>query len=158
MKVSLFPNSQVREIFVKVVQVFQCPDLNSVHLEPRAEFMLRCEKAISLFHKRHPFNPKKAIVIVSHAAGCIALTQVLTRLQLCDITPAGPCSIYGFSRNSNTDVWTIDAHDKDGGLNGLTSHLSEMGTTTKPWNNFGDGKRKFYTGPPTSRFAPKDAS
>jgi hypothetical protein len=126
--------------------------------EPRAEFMLRCEKAVSLLHKRYPFNPKKAIVIVSHAAGCIALTQVLTRLQLCDITPAGPCSIYGFSRNSNTDVWTIDAHDKDGGLNGLTSHLSEMGSTTKPWNNFGDGQRKFYTGPPTSRFAPEDTS
>jgi hypothetical protein len=146
--------------FVKLVEVSLPVQSRSklFHLEPRAEFLQRCEKAVSLFHERHTFNKSKAIIIVSHAAGCIALSQVLTRLPLSEITPAGPCSIYGFSRTSNTDVWTVDAHDKDGGLNGFTSHLSDMGSKTVPWNNFGDGTRKFYTGPATSRFAPEDAS
>jgi hypothetical protein len=95
-------------------------------------------------------------VMVSHAACCIALTKTLTKLNLSDITPAGPCSIYGLTRSSETEVWSIDAHDDLKGHNGFTGHLSVMGTTTVPWNKFGDGTRKFYTGPPTSRFAPKE--
>ena len=123
--------------------------------EPRAKFIQRCERARKGFHERYPFQPKRALVLVSHAAGCIGLTQVFTQLNLSDITPAGPCSIYGLSRTNNSDVWTLDSHDKPDGLNGFTGHLSDMGNTTIPWNNFGDGKRKFYTGPLTSRFAPK---
>ena len=96
--------------------------------------------------------------MVSHAAGCIALAKTLTKRDLSEITPAGPCSVYGFTRSSNTDTWTIDQHDNLQGLNGYTGHLSEMGGSTIPWNNFGDGKVKFYTGPPTSRFAPKEES
>jgi hypothetical protein len=115
--------------------------------------MNRCERAVKLLNQKYPSNPGNAIVIVSHAAGCIALSKVLTGLNLSEITPAGPCSIYGFTRTNDTDVWTIDSHDKADGLNGYTGHLSEMGTTTVPWNNF--GKTKYYTGPPTSRFAPK---
>ena len=91
--------------------------------------------------------------MVSHAAGCIALAKTLTQKDLTEITPAGPCSIYGFTRTSDTNVWTIDEHDNLEGMNGYTGHLSEMGSATVPWNNFGDGTRKFYTGPPTSRFA-----
>jgi hypothetical protein len=95
-------------------------------------------------------------VMVTHAAACIALTKILTNLNLSDITPAGPCSIYRLTRSSETEVWSIDAHDDLKGHNGFTGHLSEMGSTTVPWNKFGDGTRekKFYTGPPTSRFAP----
>lgn len=94
--------------------------------------------------------------MVSHAAGCIALAKTLTKLDLTDITPAGPCSIYGFTRTSDSEVWSIDPHDDLSGHNGFTGHLAEMGSATPPWNNFGDGKVKFYTGPKTSRFAPKD--
>jgi hypothetical protein len=94
--------------------------------------------------------------MVSHAAGCIAFAKTLAQKTLQDITPAGPCSIYGFSRTSDTNVWTLDPHDKPHGLNGYTEHLSRMGSTTVPWNNFGDGTTKFYTGPPTSRFAPEN--
>lgn len=93
--------------------------------------------------------------MVSHAAGCIALAKTLAKLDLSEITPAGPCSVYGFTRTNETETWTLDAHDKLDGFNGYTGHLSEMGSATVPWNNFGDGKTKFYTGPPTSRFAPK---
>ena len=31
-----------------------------------------------------------------------------------------------------------------------------MGSATVPWNNFGDGNAKYYTGPASSRFAPKE--
>lgn len=94
--------------------------------------------------------------MVSHAAGCIALGKAFTKRRLDELTPAGPCSIYMYSRDSNTDVWEIDDHDAPCSMNGYTDHLSDMGTTTIPWNNFGDGKQKFYTGPSTSRFAPNN--
>ena len=126
--------------------------------EDRSNFMNRCQKAIDGIHKRHPYSKKSAIVIVSHAAGCVMLSKLLSQSNLTDITPAAPCSIYGFTRSSNTNVWTLDAHDKKGGLNGHTDHISDLGTSTVPWNNFGDGKTKFYTGPKTSRFAPKEES
>jgi hypothetical protein len=123
--------------------------------EPRSKFMERCQESINCIHKRHPYKPRQVLVLVSHAAGCIALAKTLTKLKLSDITPAGPCSIFGFTRTSDTDVWSVDSHDDLNGYNGFTGHLSEMGSATVPWNNFGDGKTKFYTGPPDSRFAPK---
>lgn len=123
-------------------------------LEPRSEFMGRCQKSIDCFHEKHPYKPRQVFVMVSHAAGCIAITKTLSKRPLSDITPAGPCFIFGFSRTSNTDSWKLDDHDNLDGFNGYDGHLSEMGSATKPWNNFGDGKVKFYTGPPTSRFAP----
>ena len=124
--------------------------------EPRNQFMERCQMAAHKIDETYPFEQfrGKVIVIVSHAAGCIMLSKVLTGKELTDITPAGPCSIYGFTRKSSDKLWTIDQHDKTGGFNGYTDHLSNQGSTTVPWNNFGDGTRKFYTGPPTSRFAP----
>jgi hypothetical protein len=117
--------------------------------------MDRCQRSINAFHKKQPYKPKQVFAMVSHAAGCIALAKTLTKLDFSEITPAGPCSIYGFTRTNETETWTLDAHDKLDGFNGYTGHLSEMGSATVPWNNFGDGKTKFYTGPPTSRFAPK---
>jgi broad specificity phosphatase PhoE len=121
--------------------------------EPRRDFFARCQRSVDCLHGRFPHKPGQVLVAVSHAAGCIALARTLTKLTLQDITPAGPCSIFGLWRESDTDVWTIDPHDKPGGLNGYTDHLSERGSTTRPWNNFGNGTEKFYTGPPTSRFA-----
>jgi hypothetical protein len=117
--------------------------------------MDRCQRSINTFHKKQPYKPRQVFVMVSHAAGCIALAKTLAKLDLSEITPAGPCSVYGFTRTNETETWTLDAHDKLDGFNGYTGHLSEMGSATVPWNNFGDGKTKFYTGPPTSRFAPK---
>lgn len=122
--------------------------------EPRSEFFERCQRSIDCLHKRYPYKPNQVLFMVSHAASCIALAKTLAQKTLQEITPAGPCSIYGFSRTSDTNTWTLDPHDKPNGLNGYTKHLSTMGSTTLPWNNFGDGTTKFYTGPPTSRFAP----
>lgn len=123
--------------------------------EPRSAFEDRCQKSVDALHMKYTYKPRQVIVLVSHAAGCIMLAKTLTKKHFTDITPAGPCSIYGFTRTSNTDTWTIDDHDKIDGLNGYSTHLSMLGSSTPPWNNFGDGTRKFYTGPPTSRFAPK---
>mmetsp|Transcript_3562 Transcript_3562/g.6229 ORF Transcript_3562/g.6229 Transcript_3562/m.6229 type:complete len:328 (-) Transcript_3562:605-1588(-) len=122
--------------------------------EPRSAFFDRCQRTVDTFHQRFPHKPRQVIVMVSHAAGCIALAKTLTKKQLTDITPAGPCSIYMFTRTSNDAPWKLDDHDKPNGMNGYTGHLSEMGTSTKPWNNFGDGVTKYYTGPLTSRFHP----
>ncbi|CAJ1900830.1 unnamed protein product [Cylindrotheca closterium] len=125
--------------------------------EPKSKFLKRCQRTVDCFHKRHPFKKRQIIVMVSHAAGCIALSKAFSQQQFSDITPAGPCSIYGLTRTKETNVWSIAAHDDLTGHNGFTGHLSDMGTATRPWNKFGDGSdvnKKFYTGPPTSRFAP----
>lgn len=126
--------------------------------EPRSAFFDRCQRTADSFHARHSFqnNKNKVFVMVSHAAGCIALAKAFTQLKLTDITPAAPCSIYGLERSKETNVWSMAAHDDLQGHNGYTGHLAEMGSSTVPWSNFGDGTTKFYTGPPTSRFAPKE--
>ena len=116
--------------------------------------MGRCQKTVDTLHKKYPYKKRQILVMVSHAAGCVALAKTLTKLALSDVTPAAPCSIYGFTRTSNTEVWSLDPHDKTDGFNGFTGHISKVGSSTVPWNNFGDGKTKFYTGPPNSRFAP----
>jgi hypothetical protein len=131
-------------------------NIKHISVEPRSEFMKRCQRSVDCIHKKYPYKPRQVNVMVSHAAGCVALTKTLTKLDFNEITPAGPCSIFAFTRRSDTEIWEIDAHDKVDGFNGYNKHLSEMGSATKPWNNFGDGTIKFYTGPPTSRFAPKD--
>lgn len=123
--------------------------------EPRSEFHNRCQKAAEAINRRYPFRPKSAIIAVTHAAGCIGLAAAFTNQSISDITPAAPCSIYRLTRASDTSVWTMDPHDLENGMNGQTSHLSDLGKSTVPWNHFGD-KRHFkgYTGPATSRFAP----
>ena len=138
--------------------------------EPRSKFFERCEKSVRLLTKsRFPYKPGQVLVCVSHAAGCLALAHKLSGRPLNEITPAGPCSVYAFTRTSSSSSsdwnddgdsnsidggWKLDDHDQPGSMNGYTSHLSDLGTSTKPWHNFGDGVTKFYTGPPTSRFAP----
>jgi len=101
------------------------------------------------FHKRYTYKPRTAIVIVSHAAGVIALTRAVSQLTFQDINPAGPCGVFRLTRTSNTDKWDLDHYAMAGGLNGHTAHLTTMGNFTVPWNNFGDKKvNKGYTGPP----------
>lgn len=124
--------------------------------EPRNKFFSRCDHVVETFNERYPYKRRQVFFMVSHAAGCVAMSKALTGLPLNEITPAGPCSIYMFSRTSGSDPWSLDPHDKPESMNGYTGHLSDTGTKTVPWNNFGDGKTKFYTGPPTSRFAPKE--
>ena len=123
--------------------------------EARDKFQQRCQDAIDKLDQRHPFKGGQVLVIVTHAAGAIMLSKVLTGGELHDVTPAGPCSIYGLTRTADSgNTWKLDKHDKPNGFNGYTNHLSKQGSTTVPWNSFGDGKLKFYTGPANSRFAP----
>lgn len=152
----------LRILLVVIESSTHCFDAVDVHCffalaEPRSDFFARCQRSVDCFHERFPYKPQQVVVMVSHAAGCVALAKTLTQQTLQEITPAGPCSIYGFTRTSNTNIWTLDPHDRSQGMNGYTEHLAEMGSATVPWNNFGDGKTKFYTGPPTSRFAPVEA-
>jgi hypothetical protein len=144
----------VTVLYIVYLYIYILTQHDCVLAEPRSAFFDRCQKSVDAFHERYPYKPKQAVVMVSHAAGCIALTRAFTKRPLTDITPAGPCSIYMLTRNSNTERWTIDDHDLPNGMNGHTDHLSDLGTSTKPWNNFGDGITKFYTGPSNSRFHP----
>jgi hypothetical protein len=158
---SLYPHCQVR---VKRVlrhvthQTIHCAYLPFFSLpfftEPRSAFFDRCQRSVDAFHQRHPFQPKQVFVMVSHAAGCLALAKTLAKKELQYITPAAPCSIYMFTRTSDTDTWTLDEHDAPDSMNGYTDHMPDLGKATKPWSNFGDGTTKFYTGPPNSRFHP----
>mmetsp|Transcript_12460 Transcript_12460/g.29214 ORF Transcript_12460/g.29214 Transcript_12460/m.29214 type:complete len:273 (+) Transcript_12460:49-867(+) len=124
--------------------------------EPRSAFMERCERVAEAFDQRHPYKPRQVFFMVSHAAGCVAMSKALSGLELNEITPAGPCSIYMFSRTSGSEKWSLDPHDQPNSMNGYTGHLSNMGTKTLPWNHFGDGTKKFYTGPKNSRLAPPE--
>lgn len=123
--------------------------------EPRSEFHSRCQKAAAAINIRYPFRPKSALIAVTHAAGCIGLAAAFTNQSISDITPAAPCSIYRLTRTSNTSMWKMDHFDLENGMNGFTSHISDLGQSTVPWNHFGDKKHfKGYTGPATSRFSP----
>lgn len=125
--------------------------------EPRPQFHTRCEKAIAAFNDKFPFQPQTAVIMTTHAAACVNLCKVATQQTLADITPAAPCSVYRLTRISDTNKWELDAHDLEGGMNGYSDHLDMEGGSTVPWNHFGDKSvNRGYTGPPTSRFAPKE--
>lgn len=122
--------------------------------EPRSKFLDRCRRAVDAIGTT--FADRKVIVAVTHAAGCIGLVQAATGLGRHQITPAAPCSVYRLTRKVGETIWRLDEHDTEGSLNGHTAHLTELGTKTVPWNNFGDKKYfRGYTGPANSRFAPE---
>lgn len=117
--------------------------------EARSDFLARCDKAMDLLNQRFPFQPHKAIVIVSHAAACVGLARAGANVTLQEVNPPGPCSIYRLTRTSNTTEWDLDHYSDKEGFNAKSTHLSVIGTTTVPWNNFGDkAVNKGYTGPP----------
>lgn len=122
-------------------------------VEPRSEFLGRCDRAVTALNERFPFRPRTAIVIVSHAAACVGLTRAAANATLQDVNAAGPCSIFRLERSSSSgDVWELPHYATKSGMNAYSEHLSEIGTTTVPWNHFGDKKiNKGYTGPPIER-------
>lgn len=124
--------------------------------EPRSKFQARCERTISELSQRYEYRAGTAIVVVSHAAGCIGMASAASKRPISEVSPASPCSIYRLTRTNDTDTWNLDNHDAEGSMNGHTDHMSSLGTNTVPWNNFAD-KSVFrgYTGPPNSRFAPE---
>uniref|UniRef100_A0A7S1YC87 Phosphoglycerate mutase-like protein n=1 Tax=Grammatophora oceanica TaxID=210454 RepID=A0A7S1YC87_9STRA len=123
--------------------------------ESRTVFLKRCDDAIAALAKRHSYKPNTAIVMVTHAAACVGLTKSAAQLGLEDVNPAGPCGVFRVQRWSDTTKWELDHYSKEGGYNGHLGHLSQMGKTTYPWNNFGDKQvNKGYTGPPGGNCKP----
>lgn len=119
--------------------------------EARSDFLGRCDRAMDSVNQRYDFQPRSAIVIVSHAAACVGLARAASKLTLQEVNPPGPCSVYRLTRTSNTDVWDLDHYSEKTGFNAYSKHLSVIGNTTVPWNNFGDKSiNKGYTGPPWS--------
>ena len=154
---SLPPLDERRHYFARLDTDYQSlfvPDLP----EPRDVFHTRCERAVDALNQRYTFQPRTALVVVTHAAACIGLVKAATRLNFTDINPAAPCGIYRLTRTvDEPDVWKIDPHDSPTGLNGHTDHLSSMSGRTVAWNHFGDKSRyQGYSGPPTSKFAPAE--
>jgi hypothetical protein len=97
------------------------------------------------------------VVVVTHAAGCVAMCRSATRLPLDRIEPAAPCGVYRMTRPSSKSgsdstpkgsLWKMDP-----AVNGSVAHLSDLGRHTAPWNHFGSGGG--YTGPPGSLLAPE---
>lgn len=128
--------------------------------EPRQVFFARCQRALRALHQAFPYQPKTAIVIVTHAATCIGLAQAAAQSTMSDINPAAPCGVYRLWRSrADQTCWHMDACDKSTGLNlnGYTAHLSSISPNTIAWNHFGDKNRhQGYTGPLTSKFAPSE--
>mmetsp|Transcript_9045 Transcript_9045/g.20899 ORF Transcript_9045/g.20899 Transcript_9045/m.20899 type:complete len:140 (+) Transcript_9045:577-996(+) len=114
--------------------------------ESKTEFLDRCDKSMKALHRRFPYSPRTAIVIVTHAATCIGLARAAANLTLADVNPVGPCSLFRLTRTSNVPEWKLDPFDKLGGFNGYSDHISDKGIYTTPWNHF--GKNRQYTGPP----------
>ena len=118
--------------------------------EDRKQFFSRCDKAMKRISDTYPLEDEKnrVVIIVTHAACCIGLVKSATGLTPQDINPASPCSIYKLTRSCYDKKWTLDNHAKEGGMNGFTGHMKDIGTNTRPWNNFGDREiRNGYTGP-----------
>mmetsp|Transcript_28156 Transcript_28156/g.32813 ORF Transcript_28156/g.32813 Transcript_28156/m.32813 type:complete len:303 (-) Transcript_28156:241-1149(-) len=129
--------------------------------EDKDKFLQRCDDAIT--HLQRQYSSSKVLIVVTHAACCIGLVKAATGMELCDVNPAAPCSIYRLTRatatsyndddnDDNDDVWEIDHHSKDDGMNGFTGHLSELGECTIPWNHFNRNRwsedyKDGYTGP-----------
>ena len=128
-------------------------------------FMKRCDEAIQHVEKAYPIDSsKRVIILVSHAAGCVAMAKSASRKTLQDINAAAPCAIYRLTREVDDDTassgcekgcWDIDHYSKEDGMNGYSKHLTDMGAHTIPWNHFGpkgenNGPTKNgWTGPPT---------
>jgi hypothetical protein len=109
----------------------------------------RCDNAIKKFNRRYSYSPGTAFVIVTHAAACIGLSRAASNTTLQEVHAAGPCSIFRLTRTSATDLWDLDHFSKENALNGYRKHITDMGTFTYPWNNFGDkAVNRGYTGPP----------
>jgi broad specificity phosphatase PhoE len=135
--------------------------------EPRAQFLSRCERAIEAFNSRYPppgrHAARSAVVMVTHAAGCIGLCRAATQLPLDGIEPAAPCSVYRMTRPSrsrslSSSPLTSSAWRMDPALNGCVRHLSDLGSHTVPWNHFGNKHKDphgGYTGPLDSLLVPK---
>ena len=68
----------------------------------------------------------ESCVLVTHAAGVVAIVASLLKCRICDIKPASPCCLYRLDRESVTSPWTLSSE-----FDGTTSHLSELGVTNK---------------------------
>jgi broad specificity phosphatase PhoE len=123
--------------------------------EPRAKFQSRCERVAAEMSKRYPYRSGTALVVVTHAAGCIGMASAASKRMYTEINPACPCSIYRLTRTADSDTWALDDHDAGDSMNGYTGHMANVGSSTVPWNHFGN-KAVFhgYTGPAASRWAP----
>jgi len=116
--------------------------------ESREDFLHRCDRVMQELHNRFDFVEKSAIIVVTHAAGCVALARAAANLTLQEINPAPPCGMYILTRSCNTPIWSLDHHSIPSGANGFVGHVSDLGRHTFPWNHFGNKKENNgYTGP-----------
>lgn len=124
--------------------------------ESTDQFFVRCQKAVDAINEKYPYQQpsSSAIIIVTHAAGCVALAAAAAGKPIHQMNPASPCCIFRLDRTDNSPTWTIDDHSIEGGMNGYTGHMSDMGVSTIPWNHFGAKTKENptgYSGPPQEK-------
>lgn len=114
------------------------------------EFIVRCQKAVEAINNKYPYRPSSAIVVVTHAAGCVAMAAAAAGKPITQMNPASPCCIFRLDRTDNSPTWTIDHHSMEGGMNGYTGHMRNQGISTIPWNHFAPKTKENpngYSGP-----------
>ena len=126
----------------------------------RDEFFRRIDRAAKALGRTYEIpqreGEKSALVVVTHAAGCVTLAASLSGQELKDINPAPPCGIFRLDRTSSTKegLFELDHHGKEGGMNGYSRHVTDRGKHTIPWNHFGPKNVDMgYTGPPRKESA-----
>lgn len=93
------------------------------------EFVPRCAKAVTELNKKYTYRSHSVLLVVTHAAGCIALAASAAGVHTDDINAAAPCSITKLSRSSNDDIWELcDVN------HGYKDHMSTLGKKTWPWH------------------------
>lgn len=92
-------------------------------------FLPRCDKAVDAINEKYTYISGTAVVIVTHAAGCIGLAASAAGVHIDEINAAAPCSIYKLTRSSDNGKWQICDIN-----HGYKKHITKTGNTTWPWH------------------------
>jgi broad specificity phosphatase PhoE len=69
--------------------------------------------------------PNEGIVLVTHAAGVVAILASLLNCRIRDVPAASPCGLFRLDLTPGSEKYTLADN-----VNGITSHISKSGKTT----------------------------
>ena len=84
---------------------------------------------MNFINAKYKYRSGTAIVIVTHAAGCIGLAASAAGINIDDVNAAAPCSVYKLTRSSDDEKWKI-CHVN----HGYKNHITRLGKNTWPWH------------------------
>jgi broad specificity phosphatase PhoE len=100
----------------------------------------RCKKAAEAITAHFPYQAGQAIIIISHAAPCVAIAACLCEMPLKVINPVGPANVTKMVRKSDDEPWVLVD-----GWNCKSDHTKVKSKHTVPWHNWGENWA--YSGP-----------